>query len=44
MLNFSLPTQADRADVLAFYEEFEVNGGSCIGFGHRKDYDRWRRT
>ena len=29
--------------MLAFYEEFEVNGGSCIGFGHRKDYDRWLR-
>ena len=43
MLQFSLPSESNREDVLAFYQEFEEDGGSCIGFAHRKNYDLWLR-
>lgn len=41
MLEFRLPGEADREEVLAFYREFEESGGTCIGFGGWRDYDRW---
>lgn len=41
MLDFLLPTEQNRADVLAFYDEIEQSGGVCIGMGNYKDYDRW---
>lgn len=43
MLEFRLPAQADREAVLDFYREFEESGGTCIGFGGWRDYDRWLR-
>ena len=41
MLEFRLPGEADREEVMAFYQEFEESGGTCIGFGGWRDYDRW---
>ena len=41
MLTFRLPGEADREEVMAFYREFEESGGTCIGFGGWRDYDRW---
>lgn len=41
MLRFVLPEEKDREAVRAFYDEFEKSGGVCIGFGNRRDYDRW---
>lgn len=41
MVRFVLPEERSREDVLAFYNEIEENGGECIGFGNRKDFDRW---
>ena len=41
MINFILPTDTNRKDVLSFYNEIEDNGGECIGFGNYKDYERW---
>lgn len=38
---FILPTEANRNDVLSFYDEVEKSGGTCIGFGNWKDYDLW---
>lgn len=41
MINFILPTDTNRKDVLSFYNEIEDSGGECIGFGNYKDYERW---
>lgn len=41
MIAFVLPDETNRADVLAFYEEFEENGQVCIGFQNHGDYDAW---
>ena len=41
MLTFLLPNEQKREEVLAFYEEFEKAGSSCIGFANRKNYDKW---
>ncbi len=41
MLNFYLPTEQNREDVLSFYNEIEKSGGECIGIGNYKDYDLW---
>lgn len=41
MLNFILPDESNRADVLSFYEEIEKSGGECIGFANRNNYDLW---
>lgn len=41
MLNFILPTEQNREDVLAFYDEIEKSGGECIGIGNYKNYDLW---
>lgn len=41
MLEFVLPEERNREDVLDFYREFEESGGSCIGFGNRDNYDLW---
>lgn len=41
MLNFILPTERNRGDVLAFYDEIEKSGGECIGIGNYKKYDLW---
>lgn len=41
MLNFILPTDMNRNDVLSFYCEIEDSGSECIGFENYKDYPRW---
>lgn len=41
MLNFILPSENNREDVLAFYDEIEQSGGACIGIGNYKDFDNW---
>lgn len=41
MLNFVLPKPCHRADVLAFYREFEASGSECIGFKNRKNFEVW---
>ena len=41
MLNFMLPVEENRDDVLSFYPEIEQSGGACIGIGNYRDYDRW---
>ena len=41
MLDFVLPTERNRDDVLAFYDEIERSGGECIGTGNYKNFDLW---
>lgn len=41
MLKLVLPTEENRADVLAFYDDIEKSGGACIGMGNYKNYDQW---
>lgn len=41
MLNFILPTEQNRDDVLTFYDEIEKSGGECIGMCNYKNYDLW---
>lgn len=41
MLNFLLPAEINRNDVLSFYNEFEDGGGECIGFRNYKNYGLW---
>lgn len=41
MVNFVLPTDADRNDVLSFYSEIENDGSACIGFKNYRDYGLW---
>jgi len=41
MPEFLLPSEENRADVLAFYEEIEKSGGECIGIANYKNYDKW---
>ena len=41
MLKLVLPTEENRAGVLAFYNEIEESGGACIGMGNYKNYDQW---
>lgn len=41
MLQFMLPTEQNREDVLSFYDEVEKSGGACIGMGRYKNYDAW---
>lgn len=41
MLNFILPGEQNREDVLSFYDEIEKSGGECIGIKNYKDYDLW---
>lgn len=41
MLNFILPTEKNRFDVLSFYHEFDKEHTTCIGYGNYKDYDTW---
>ena len=41
MLDFILPTEQNREDVLSFYDEIEHTGGECIGIGNYKNYDLW---
>ena len=36
-----LPDEANRQDVLNFYEKIERNGENCIGFANHADYDAW---
>ncbi len=40
-MEFILPTENNREDVLSFYTEIEESGGECIGFGNYKEYDLW---
>lgn len=41
MLQFVLPAERNRDDVLSFYDEIERSGGTCIGIGNYKSIDRW---
>ena len=41
MLNFILPDEENKADVLSFYEEFEKVNTVCIGYNGYKDFDTW---
>lgn len=41
MLTLIMPTEKNRSDVLAFYNEFEQNHETCIGYGGYKNYDAW---
>ena len=41
MLDFVLPTEQNRSDVLSFYGEIENSGGACIGIGNYRDYALW---
>ncbi len=39
MLDFVLPTEQNRSDVLSFYGE--SGSGACIGIGNHRDYGLW---
>lgn len=39
MLQFMLPTERNREDVLSFYDEIQKSGGTCIGMGNCKNYN-----
>lgn len=41
MLTFVYPTEANQADVQAFYAEFKQQDKTCIGYGKHKDYAVW---
>lgn len=41
MLNFVLPSEKNREDVLSFYHDIEEGGGECIGIGNYKNYGLW---
>ncbi len=41
MLRFVFPTEDSRQDVQSFYNEFKSDGGTCIGYGGYKNFDRW---
>ncbi len=41
MLDFMLPTEKNKEDVLAFYKEFEADNSVCIGMHNYEDYDVW---
>lgn len=41
MLKFVLPSEETSGDVTSFYEEFEKNGETCIGFRNSKNYSIW---
>lgn len=41
MIDFILPEESNREDVLSFYSEIEKSGGECIGIGNYKDFDSW---
>lgn len=41
MLNFVLPTEQNRQDILSFYDEIEKDGGACIGIANYRNFDLW---
>lgn len=41
MINFILPTEKQRDDVLSFYDEFERESEICIGYANHKNFDVW---
>ncbi len=41
MLSFVLPTYTNKNDVLSFYNEFEKNNETCIGYSNYKDFEKW---
>lgn len=41
MLEFVLPSEKNKNDVLSFYDEFERAGETCIGFVGYKNFDAW---
>lgn len=41
MIEFILPQENNREDVLSFYSEIEKSGGECIGIGNYKDFENW---
>ena len=41
MIEFVMPSEETRDDVLSFYDEIARDGGSCVGIGGYKDYDAW---
>lgn len=41
MLSFILPECKHKNDIFAFYNEFEKNNETCIGYGNYKSFDAW---
>ena len=41
MLDFILPTQEHKDDVIKFYDAFAATNSSCIGYNGYKNYDKW---
>ncbi len=39
MLRFVFPTEDSRQDVQLFYNEFQSDGGTCIGYGGYENFD-----
>lgn len=40
-MKFILPSIDNKKDVLDFYQEFEENNSTCIGFMLHNNYDKW---
>ena len=40
-LEFVLPDERHRADVLGFYDEFRAQNETCIGYGGYENFDTW---
>lgn len=41
MIQFIFPNESNRKDVLSFYNEFEQNKETCIGYNNHINYDKW---
>lgn len=41
MLRFVFPTESSRQDVQLFYNEFQSDGDTCIGYGGYENFDHW---
>ena len=41
MLRFVFPTESSRQDVQLFYNEFQSDGGTCIGYGGYENFGHW---
>lgn len=41
MLRFVFPTEDSRQDVQSFYNEFQSDGDTCIGYGGYENFDHW---
>lgn len=41
MLRFVFPTESSRQDVQLFYNEFQSDGDTCIGYGGYENFGHW---